>query len=233
MDAFWFFGPVFIFGLVPLVDLVVGIDPNNPPDEVLERLEEDRFYRWITYAFIPLQYVAVIWTAWMISQPQHDVLDRLGMAISLGIVVGIGINTAHELGHKKEKHERWLSRVALAPTAYGHFYIEHNRGHHVRVATPEDPASSRMGETVWGFLPRTVIGSWKSAWRLEKKRFARRDANHWTIKNDIINAYAMTARPLGRARASPSAGRCCPTCWWLRRSASGSSSRSTTWSTTG
>ena len=191
-DAFWFFGPVFIFGLVPLVDLVVGIDPNNPPDEVLERLEEDRFYRWITYAFIPLQYVAVIWTAWMISQPQHDVLDRLGMAISLGIVVGIGINTAHELGHKKEKHERWLSRVALAPTAYGHFYIEHNRGHHVRVATPEDPASSRMGETVWGFLPRTVIGSWKSAWRLEKKRFARRDANPWTIKNDIINAYAMT-----------------------------------------
>ncbi len=192
LDVFWFFGPVFIFVLVPLVDLVVGIDPNNPPDEVLERLEEDRFYRWITYAFIPLQYVAVIWTAWMISQPQHDVLDRLGMAISLGIVVGIGINTAHELGHKKEKHERWLSRVALAPTAYGHFYIEHNRGHHVRVATPEDPASSRMGETVWGFLPRTVIGSWKSAWRLEKKRFARRDQNHWTIKNDIINAYAMT-----------------------------------------
>ena len=192
LDVFWFFGPVFIFGLVPLVDLVVGIDPNNPPDEVLERLEEDRFYRWITYAFIPLQYVAVIWTAWMISQPQHDVLDRLGMAISLGIVVGIGINTAHELGHKKEKHERWLSRVALAPTAYGHFYIEHNRGHHVRVATPEDPASSRMGETVWGFLPRTVVGSWKSAWRLEKKRFARRDQNHWTIKNDIINAYAMT-----------------------------------------
>jgi alkane 1-monooxygenase len=192
LDVFWFFGPVFIFVLVPLVDLAVGIDPNNPPDEVLERLEEDRFYRWITYAFIPLQYVAVIWTAWMISQPQHDVLDRLGMAISLGIVVGIGINTAHELGHKKEKHERWLSRVALAPTAYGHFYIEHNRGHHVRVATPEDPASSRMGETVWGFLPRTVVGSWKSAWRLEKKRFARRDQNHWTIKNDIINAYAMT-----------------------------------------
>lgn len=192
LDVFWFFGPVFIFVLVPLVDLVVGIDPNNPPDEVLERLEEDRFYRWITYAFIPLQYVAVIWTAWMISQPQYDVLDRLGMAISLGIVVGIGINTAHELGHKKEKHERWLSRVALAPTAYGHFYIEHNRGHHVRVATPEDPASSRMGETVWGFLPRTVVGSWKSAWRLEKKRFARRDQNHWTIKNDIINAYAMT-----------------------------------------
>jgi alkane 1-monooxygenase len=179
--------------LIPLVDLLVGTDPNNPPDEVLERLEEDRYYRWITYAFIPMQYVAVFWTAWMISQPQYGVTDKVGMAISLGIVVGIGINTAHELGHKKEKHERWLSRVALAPTAYGHFYIEHNRGHHVRVATPEDPASARLGETVWGFMPRTVVGSWKSAWRLEKKRFARRDQSPWTIRNDILNAYAMTA----------------------------------------
>jgi alkane 1-monooxygenase len=192
LDVFWYFGPVFIFVLIPLVDLLVGTDPNNPPDEVLERLEEDRYYRWITYAFIPMQYVAVFWTAWMISQPQFSVTDKVGMAISLGIVVGIGINTAHELGHKKEKHERWLSRVALAPTAYGHFYIEHNRGHHVRVATPEDPASARMGETVWGFMPRTVVGSWKSAWRLEKKRFARRDQSPWTIRNDILNAYAMT-----------------------------------------
>ena len=80
------------------------------------------------------------------------------MALSAGMVAGIAINTAHELGHKKESHERWLAQVALAQTFYGHFFIEHNRGHHVRVATPEDPASSRMGETIWAFLPRTVVG---------------------------------------------------------------------------
>ena len=74
------------------------------------------------------------------------------MAISPGMVAGIAINTAHELGHKKEKHERWFARIALAQTFYGHFYIEHNRGHHVRVATPEDPASSKLGENIYQFL---------------------------------------------------------------------------------
>ncbi|WP_458295165.1 fatty acid desaturase [Nocardioides terrisoli] len=57
---------------------------------------------------------------------------------------------------------------------YGHFYIEHNRGHHVRVATPEDPASSRYGENFYQFWPRTVGGSLKSAWNIEKKRYARK-----------------------------------------------------------
>ena len=68
--------------------------------------------------------------------------------------------------------ERWLSKVALAQTVYGHFFIEHNRGHHVRVATPEDPASSRLGESFWEFLPRTVVGSLRSAWELENERLA-------------------------------------------------------------
>ena len=80
LDAFWFFGPLFVFGVIPLIDLLAGIDPNNPPDEVIEQLENDRYYRWVTYAFIPLQYVVFIWTAWMLGQPQYDWVDKLGMA---------------------------------------------------------------------------------------------------------------------------------------------------------
>ncbi len=76
------------------------------------------------------------------------------------------INAAHELGHKKESVERWLSKIVLAQSAYGHFYLEHNRGHHVRVSTPEDPATSRFGETLYGFWPRSVGGGLKSAWHL-------------------------------------------------------------------
>ncbi len=191
-DLFWYFGPVFVFGLIPLIDLVVGRDPNSPPDEVIDSLENDRYYRWVTYAFIPLQYVTLIWTAWMLSQPQYGVADKIGMALSAGMVAGIAINTAHELGHKKESHERWLAKIALAQTFYGHFYIEHNRGHHVRVSTPEDPASARMGENVWSFMPRTVSGSLRSAWELEKKRFGRLGTSHWNIKNDVLNAWLMS-----------------------------------------
>lgn len=119
-------------------------------------------------------------------------MDKVGLALTVGIVAGIGINTAHELGHKKEKVERWLAKIALAQSFYGHFYIEHNRGHHVRVATPVDPASSRVGESLYAFLPRTVVGSLQSAWRLEQPRFKRRDESHWSIRNDVLNAWLMS-----------------------------------------
>jgi alkane 1-monooxygenase len=192
LGAFWYFAPVFVFTVIPLVDLVVGLDRNNPPDEVIERLENDRYYRWVTYAFIPVQYAGLIWGAWMLVDDRLGVSDKIGLTLGLGIVAGIAINTAHELGHKKQQHERWLARVALAQTCYGHFFIEHNRGHHGRVATPEDPASSRLGENVWSFLPRTVWGSLLSAWDLEKSRLTRRSRPVWNWHNDVLNAWAMS-----------------------------------------
>ncbi len=195
----WWFGPFFVFVIVPLADLIAGLDPNNPPDELIEALEEDRYYRRITYAFIPLQISGLIWASYLFgggTLPGIDgslaLVDKLGLAVSVGMVAGIGINTAHELGHKKKEHERWFARVALSQTFYGHFYIEHNRGHHARVATPEDPASARLGETLWEFLPRTMSGSLRSAWRLEKKRFDRQGKSHWSIKNDLFNAWAFS-----------------------------------------
>ena len=117
------------------------------------------------------------------------------------MVGGIAINTAHELGHKRKQHEQWLSKVALAQTGYGHFFIEHNRGHHVRVATPEDPASSRLGESFWEFLPRTVWGSLTSALHLERVRLDRLGKPFCSIHNDVLNAWAMTVVLFGALTA--------------------------------
>jgi len=182
---------------------VTGLDRSNPPDDMIERLENDRYYRWITYLFMPIQYLgffgAFVWIArpeWLPHSwgvEELSTFGMLGVAISIGAIGGIGINTAHELGHKKESHERWLSKIALAQSFYGHFYIEHNRGHHVRVATPEDPASSRFGENFYQFWPRTVGGSVKNAWRLEKKRYARKGQHPFRIGNDVLNAWLMSA----------------------------------------
>ncbi|MPY99116.1 MAG: alkane 1-monooxygenase [Actinophytocola sp.] len=190
--AFLWLGPVMFLVITPLIDLVAGRDPTNPPDEVIEALENDRYYRWVTYLYLPLQYAGLVYGMWLIAAGGVSLLGQIGMACTLGVVAGIGINTAHELGHKRENVERWLSKVALAPCFYGHFYIEHNRGHHVRVATPEDPASARMGESFYRFWPRTVAGSLRSAWRLEKKRFARRDKHPFSIGNDVLNAWLMS-----------------------------------------
>ena len=178
---FWI-GPILLYVLLPALDLRFGPDGQNPPDEVMERLENDKYYRYCTYIYIPFQYASVIFGAYLFTASDLSWLGfdgrlgwpaKIGLALSVGMLGGVGINTAHEMGHKKDELERWLAKITLAQTLYGHFYIEHNRGHHVRVATPEDPASARFGETFWEFLPRSVWGSLKSSWELEAARLRR------------------------------------------------------------
>ena len=201
---FWV-GPFLIYLLLPALDLLVGRDGRNPPDDVLEYLENDRYYRYCTYAFIPFQYASVIFGAYAFTASDLSWIGypgglswfaKIGLALSVGVLGGTGINTAHELGHKKDSLERWLSKITLAQTWYGHFYIEHNRGHHVRVATPEDPASSRFGETFWEFLPRSVWGSGRSAVTLEAARIRRTGRSPWDprtwLGNDVINSWLMS-----------------------------------------
>ncbi len=197
---FWV-GPFLLYILLPLLDLRYGPDGQNPPDEVMERLDNDRYYRFCTYIYIPFQYLSVVVGAYLFTASDLSWLGvegslswpaKIGLVLSVGMLGGVGINTAHEMGHKKDSLERWLSKITLAQTCYGHFYIEHNRGHHVRVATPEDPASSRFGETFWEFLPRSVFGSLRSAWRLEAARMRRLDKSPWHLSNDVLNAWLMS-----------------------------------------
>lgn len=191
-------GPIVVLGVVPAIDLVAGLDRSNPPDDAIEALENDRYYRWITYLFLPIQYAGFVGAFYLVAGgtpfgiEELGVIDKLGLAVSIGTIGGIGINTAHELGHKREANERWLAKIALAQVFYGHFYIEHNRGHHVRVATPEDPASSRMGESFYRFWPRTVGGSLRSAWGLEAKRYKRKKTHPFHLGNDVLNAWLMS-----------------------------------------
>ncbi len=196
-SGFWWIGPVLVFGLMPLLDRLGGLDRVNPPAEAEDGLDADRWYRRCTYAYLPLQYASLVWAAWVWSTSDLSVFASLGLAATVGCVAGIAINTAHELGHKRPALERWLAKVALAQSAYGHFHLEHNRGHHAKVSTPEDPASSRLGEHFWEFLPRTVVGSLRSAVHLERQRNVRLGRRFWRPGNELLNAWAMSVVLLG------------------------------------
>lgn len=197
LSVFLWMGPIWILGVIPLLDWIVGEDRSNAPDSAMEHLEQNHFYRWCTYLYLPLQFAGLVWGTWVVSHYSLSWSEVLGFATTIGAVGGIGIANAHELGHKRDDLERWLSRVVLAQTFYGHFYVEHNRGHHSRVATPEDPASSRLGESFWAFLPRTVAGGLRSGWGLEKGRLARHDTGPWSVHNKILQAWAMSVALFG------------------------------------
>lgn len=193
---FWWSGPIITFAVIPALDHFVGADADNPPDSALAWLENDRFYRWATYLYLPLQYVSLVLACWLWSGGggvTMTVTDKLGLMITAGGIGGIAISAAHELGHKRKVAERRLSKLSLAQAWYGHFFVAHNRGHHVHVATPSDPASSRLGESLYGFIPRSAYGNLRTAWSLEKRRLARKGKSPWTVGNHVLNAWMMSA----------------------------------------
>jgi alkane 1-monooxygenase len=190
-------GPILVHGVIPALDRLIGEDTSNPPESAIKELENDKYYNLIAKAFIPSQYALTIMGAWLATRKNVPMLDRIGLTASVGALNGIAIVTGHELGHKHESHNRIGAMLALAPTFYTHFAVEHNFGHHKRVSTPEDPASSRLGESFWKFLPRTVIGGFKSAVEIETKRLERKGKGFWCVENELLQGWAITAGFVG------------------------------------
>ncbi len=185
--------PAMLHAIIPAIDKLIGADSENHPEEAIHALENDPYYMQIVKAFIPVQYLANFVAAYAVSRKGTPLIDQILMGMSIGAINGIATNTAHELSHKSEKHYHLLSQLTLLPTGYVHFRVEHPYGHHRRVATPEDPASSQMGESFWQFWPRTVIGSFKSAIEIETRRLERRGKTFWSFDNELLRGWAMSA----------------------------------------
>lgn len=181
----WICTPLFVFTLIPLLDAVFGDNPTNPPESDYKRLKTSSIYAWLPRCYAMAQCLFLAWAATHVVQLSWSA--SLLFALSVGLVTGsVGINLAHELGHKTTRLDQWLSQFLLFQVNYMHFFIEHNKGHHAQVATPADPASSRLGESVYAFLPRTLLGSWRSAWQIECRRLERKGLTPWSTYNAML-----------------------------------------------
>ncbi len=185
--------PVAFFYLVgPVLDYVMGEDRSNPPESAVPQLEADRYYRVVCYLLVPVLWASFVFSAWFVARHELPWWGVLAMVLTAGSVGGFCINLGHELGHKLPAFERLLARLVLAPTGYGHFSIEHNRGHHRHVATPQDPASSRMGESIYAFMFREMPGALRRAWVLESERLALTRRGAWSPYNEILQTALVT-----------------------------------------
>lgn len=183
---------VYFFVLVPALDAIVGGDTHNPPEVVAPALSRDRFYEIVAYLMIPAHFFLFLVTVWFVGAQSLPIWAIAALAIGVGSINGSLINIAHELGHKTDFRNRFFAKLSLALSGYGHFTIEHNRGHHIHVATPEDCASARYGESVYEFAARELPGAFLGGWRQEIKRLRKKNlpALHW--ENEIVQVYALT-----------------------------------------
>jgi alkane 1-monooxygenase len=190
LGGVWTFLPLFaVLGVLPLMDWLAGLNLANPDDE---SLSSNPWFRVVTWLWLPVQLGVIAWAIDVAASGALTWVEVTGLVVSTGLTAGtIGITFAHELIHRPGRLELALGEILLATTSYTHFAIEHVYGHHRHVATPRDPATARLGESLYRFIPRCVAGSVASAWRLETQRLARRGRRAWHPSNRMLR-YGAT-----------------------------------------
>ena len=178
---------ILAFVIIPVLDATLPPDTRNVPREQEEMRSRRLFFDALLYICAPICWF-ITWKYFVvISSVQLAAAEVIGLTLSTGVVLGAtGINVAHELGHRSHALPRLFSKAGLLPVLYQHFYVEHNRGHHKYVATPEDPATARMNENVYGFFLRTIPAQYRSAWRIESSRLAKAGKSFWSINNTML-----------------------------------------------
>jgi len=190
--------PLIVFGLVPLCELFTpGTTANATPDQEQTRLADPRF-NVLLLAAVPAVYGSVATLLWQAHTGALVGIELLGGVASIGLLVGaLGLNVGHELGHRASKRMQMVSRVLYFPALYVHFFVEHNRGHHMRVATEEDPASARRGDWLYAHWVRSIVHGVRSAWDLEATRLRRTGHSPFSLRNEVLVGWVLQAVALG------------------------------------
>jgi alkane 1-monooxygenase len=188
LQDFWvFFTPVFAFILVPFLETLLPVATQNLNKEDTISKNKNKFFNVLLYLNVPIVFGLVGYFLWSLSFVVYSTTALIGLTISVGIVVGSnGINVAHELGHRKLQFEKTLGKLLLLPALYMHFFIEHNYGHHLHAATPEDPATAQYNQSVYSFWFTSISRQYIKAWRIQQNLLQQSEGNFWSTKNDMF-----------------------------------------------
>ncbi|MEO8001866.1 MAG: alkane 1-monooxygenase [Arenimonas sp.] len=182
----------FLFVLIPLTDFLLGHDPVNIAQADESKVSKQMWFKALTLLVLPVQCVTLVWSCtWFIHQ-DLTIFGMAGWLFSQGIVSSIlAINVAHELIHKDAKLETAFGGILLTSVGYYGFKIEHLRGHHVHVSTPEDASSARFGQGLWSFMPEAMVRNTKNAWKLEAERLTKLGMPVLTWRNEMLGWTAL------------------------------------------
>ncbi len=177
---------------IPVAELFINPDPANMTAAEEELARKDRTYDYLLYLIVILQYIMLVKFLFSMKSTSLSPVDIAGRIWVMGLLCGIfGINVAHELGHRVNRFEQFLAKSLLLTSLYMHFFTEHNKGHHKRVATPEDPSSARYGEMLYLFYFRTIFFSYLSAWHIANEELRKKDKPVISLHNEMIQCHLI------------------------------------------
>ena len=184
----WTYSSVFYaFLALPILDLISGESKENLTKEEVSHKRNEWIFNLMLYLNVPIVFGLLYVVFVKIHQHDYETYELVGLALSSGILLATnGINVAHELGHRPTPLERLLSKLLYMPCLYMHFFIEHNFGHHLNVATPEDGATARYNQTIYSFWFTSVTRQYVSAWKIQMKLLKGQQAPFLSIKNEML-----------------------------------------------
>ncbi len=186
-NYFAFLTLIYAFAIIPIGEQFFAGSAENVSETQEKQLLSDKTYDFLLYLSLPIQWAILIFFAFLVSHNEYTFLQLLGMTLSVGICSGtIGINVAHELGHRSKYYEQFMAKGLLLSSLYMHFFVEHNRGHHKYVATPNDPATAKLNESVYLFVLRSFIGSYISAWKIQLELNKKNNSNFFSFQNEMF-----------------------------------------------
>lgn len=174
------------FIIIPILEIILPKQAENISKEEAILRKNQLFFDLLLYLNLPVVLGLMVLYFSKIDQFTGP-LDWIGNTGSLALIMSAcGINVAHELGHKNSAIARTTAKALLLPSLYMHFIIEHNLGHHLRVSTPEDPATARFGENIYSFWIRSTYFSYLSAWKIENKIQRKKHKKVFNLGNRMI-----------------------------------------------
>jgi alkane 1-monooxygenase len=189
---------VFAFVLIPILELLLPIDVRNYDESTKEERLKNKLFDALLYLNVPIVYFALLFSLHKFTSSNLTQSELIGMTFSLGVILGSnGINVAHELGHRTSFIEKTLGKILLIPSHYTHFFIEHNHGHHLHVATPEDPSTAKYNQNLYAFWLQSVIGTYTKAWKIQLKLNENEHRSFFSFKNDMFWFTIIQASYLG------------------------------------
>jgi len=177
---------LYAYAIIPILEFLLKNDDRNLSELEESLAQKHRVYDVVLYLSVGIHLVLLSMFLFSVQEPGLQTYELIGRILSMGLLTTFAINLGHELGHRKNKGDKFLAKAMLLTSLMMHFFIEHNRGHHKNVATIEDPSTARKGETVYAFWIRAIINEYLSAWRLEKKKRNALNQSNLGLKNEMI-----------------------------------------------
>ena len=177
---------VYTFIFIPILESNTKEYINEYSDDEKKNRNLDPFFDFLLYLNIPIVF-GIFFVSLDTLLYTDSVSEIIGIILSTSIVMATnGINVGHELGHRKSLFSRTCSKLLYLPCQYMHFFIEHNYGHHINVATPDDPATAKYKQNLYSFWISSVTKTYLSAWRIQLKLLKVSKLSFFSLRNDMI-----------------------------------------------